>query len=233
MEDVQVLIFCRGGQPGESWAAFLRGRGWDARLCRGAAELRECARTAFLNLILAEESLAGELSAARSGSADRAAAVLLFGGPAALTGAKEAQYLISGFDDVVRTDIDPRILEAKLLAKLRRALPAAAREREEVRSRSGLLRVNKARRTARIRQKGGFRDIPGLTKTELEILALLVAREGAVVERRFIVEAVWRGREINFQNVDKHVEGLRAKLPRRAGRIDTVYGAGYRYREEK
>lgn len=233
MKDVQVLIISRGIEPGRSWAAFLGRRGWRVKICRSVGELRQAADCGLLNLLVLEETLTGELPAAPAGKRDKAAAVILFSKPGTLPNKKVAEYLQGGFDDFVWADIDPRILEAKLLVNLRWALPAAARTLEEVRSRSGRIRVNKSRRIVFLKKNGGFLEVPGLTRTQLEILALLVGREGAVVERRFMVETVWRGKEINLENVDKHVELLRAKLGCFGGNIETVYGAGYRYREDK
>ncbi len=233
MKNIQILMISRGLEPCRSWAAFLSRRGWDVTLCHSAGELRQAAACGSLNLILIEEPMAGELPAGPSKSGDKAVAVIMFAGPEALSGKKIAEYLNHGFDDVIGADIDPRILEAKLRVNLRWALPAAARTLEEVRSRSGRIRVNKSRRMVCLKKNGGFLEVPGLTRIQLEILALLVGREGAVVERRFIVEAVWRDKEVNFQNVDKHVELLRAKLGCFGGNIETVYGAGYRYREDK
>lgn len=226
-------MISRGVEPCRSWAAFLSRRGWNVTLCHSAVELRQAAACGSLNLILMEESMAGELPAGPCKSGAKAAAVIMFAGPEALSGKKIAECLNCGFDDVIGADIDSRILEAKLRVNLRWALPAAARTLEEVRSRSGRIRVNKSRRMVFLKKNGGFLEVPGLTRIQLEILALLVGREGAVVERRFIVETVWRDKEVNFQNVDKHVELLRAKLGCYGGNIETVYGAGYSYREDK
>ena len=159
--------------------------------------------------------------------------MILFSKPGTLPNKKIAEYLQGGFDDFIASDIDPRILEAKLLVNLRWALPAAARTMEEVRSRSGGIKVNKSQRRVIIKKGGGFLEISGMTQIEVGILALLVAREGVVVDRRFIVETIWHGKEVNFQNVDKHIEALRVKLACFGRNIETVYGAGYCYREVK
>ena len=233
MDNIQVLMISRGIEPCRSWAAFLARRGWNVRICHSGGELRQAAGCGPLNLVIVDETLAGELPAGAAGKRGPTAAVILFSGTGTLPNKKIAEYLQGGFDDFVGSDIDPRILEAKLLVNLRWALPSAARTLEEVRSRSGRIRVNKSRRIVFLKKNGGCLEVPGLTRIQFEILALLVGREGAVVERRFIVETVWRDKEVNFQNVDKHVELLRARLGCYGGNIETVYGAGYRYRETK
>ncbi len=233
MEGVQVLVVTQCEEPGRSWGAFLARRGWMVKVCRGGGELRQAAGCGSLNLVLLDEALAGELPAGAAGKRGPTVAVILFSSTGTLPNKKIAEYLQGGFDDFIASDIDLRILEAKLLVNLRWALPSAARTMEEVRSRSGRIRVNKPRRIVFLKKNGGCLEVPGLTRIQLEILALLVGREGAVVERRFIVETVWRDKEVNFQNVDKHVEALRAKLACFGRNIETVYGAGYRYREDK
>lgn len=231
MKDIQVLIISRGEEPGGSWAAFLARRGWEVKICRSVGELPQAAGCNSLNLLLMDESFTGELPVGPAGKRDRSAPVILFSKPGALPDKKIAEYLQSGFDDFIVSDIDPRILEAKLLVNLRWALPVSARAMEEIKSRSGRIKVSKSQRKVFIKKPGGFLEISGMTQTELEILALLVGREGAVVDRRFIVESVWRGKVVNLENVDKHVEALRAKLACFGRNIETVYGAGYCYRE--
>ncbi len=202
------------------------------KVCRSCGEFLQQAAGKALNLVLMEESLAGELPAGTIKNHGKTAPVILFAKERTMANKDIARYLQGGFDDFIETDIDPRVLEAKLLVNLRWALPVSARAMEEVRSRSGRIKVNSAQRRVIVKKAGGFSEISSLTCTELNILALLVGSEGAVVERRFIVDNVWRGRVVNSENVDKHVEALRAKLACYGRNIETVYGAGYCYRED-
>jgi DNA-binding response OmpR family regulator len=219
--------------PCSTWAAFLCRRGWAVKVCRSSGEfLREAAGQA-LTLALIDEAMVGEMPVGLVKKHDKAAPLILFAKERTMSNKNIAQYLHDGFDDFIEADIDPRVLEAKLLVNLRWALPVSARAMEEVRSRSGRIKVNSAQRRVIIKKAGGFSEISSLTCTELNILALLVGSEGAVVERRFIVDNVWRGKVVNSENVDKHVEALRAKLACYGRNIETVYGAGYCYREDK
>lgn len=232
MKHIQVLIQSLKEKKCEAWADFLSRRGWEVHVCRGCGELAQAAGEGSINLILLEESLAGEIPANPAKIGGGAAAVILFSKPGALTNNETAEYLKSGYADIVPSDIDPRVLEAKLLVNLRWTLPISAQDMEEVRSRSGMIKVNKAHRKVTIRKSRGLSEISSLTHTELEILSLLVGREGDVVERKFILDSIWRDKVVNMENVDKHVEALRAKLARLGGNIETVYGSGYCYREK-
>ena len=73
-----------------------------------------------------------------------------------------------------------------------------------------------------------------MTPTEFQLLALFLERSGKVLERRFIVEAVWQGEgeDIHPGTVDKHIESLRRKLGRSGTLVRTVYGVGYGLRED-
>ena len=84
-------------------------------------------------------------------------------------------------------------------------------------------------RTAYFKQK-----VLHLTRTEFDLLALLVRKQGIVLTRTQIWEAVWGYDEYPLANtVDVHVSRLRRKLPQEGGElIQTVYGIGYRLGEE-
>jgi len=71
-----------------------------------------------------------------------------------------------------------------------------------------------------------------MTFTEFSILKFLAARPGWVFTRYQIVEAV-RGEDyaVTDRSVDFQIVGLRKKLGPAAGRIETVRGVGYRFKE--
>lgn len=71
-----------------------------------------------------------------------------------------------------------------------------------------------------------------LTFTEFGILKYLASRPGWVFTRYQIVEAVrGDGYSVTERSVDFQVVGLRKKLAGAAGRIETVRGVGYRFKE--
>lgn len=75
-------------------------------------------------------------------------------------------------------------------------------------------------------------DVP-LTSTEFRLLLTLVQRRGRVQSRRRLLQDVWQANpDIQSRTVDMHVQRLRAKLGAPGALIETVRGAGYRFRSD-
>lgn len=68
-----------------------------------------------------------------------------------------------------------------------------------------------------------------LTPVEFRMLLLFAQNAGDIVSRAQILETVW-GQETHVSSrcVDHHVCGLRKKISSSGGRIESVYGVGYR-----
>ncbi len=70
-----------------------------------------------------------------------------------------------------------------------------------------------------------------LTATEFKLLRTLIEREGRVQSRAQLLETVWEAQpDIQTRTVDMHVQRLRQKLGLAGDAIETVRGAGYRFR---
>jgi two-component system phosphate regulon response regulator PhoB len=70
-----------------------------------------------------------------------------------------------------------------------------------------------------------------LTVTEFKLLSTLLEREGRVQSRAQLLETVWQAQpDIQTRTVDMHVQRLRQKLGKAGDAIETVRGAGYRFR---
>jgi len=70
-----------------------------------------------------------------------------------------------------------------------------------------------------------------LTATEFKLLRTLIEREGRVQSRAQLLETVWQAHpDIQTRTVDMHVQRLRQKLGKAGDCIETVRGAGYRFR---
>lgn len=68
-----------------------------------------------------------------------------------------------------------------------------------------------------------------LTPVEFRLLLLFVQNGGDVVSRSKILDTVWgQTAHVSARCVDHHVCGLRKKISRSGGRIESVYGVGYR-----
>jgi two-component system response regulator MprA len=81
--------------------------------------------------------------------------------------------------------------------------------------------------------RGGTRIV--LTKTEFDILSLLMRRAGRVVTRETLIDAVWGiDRTIENNTLDAFMRLLRSKLEIIPGRrlVQTIRGIGYSIRED-
>jgi DNA-binding response OmpR family regulator len=143
------------------------------------------------------------------------------------------ELLESGIDDYFIFTMASGLALAKLRAHARRLLPKLGDQMRSITTPKGDLRMDLARRECSIRERGKWTSRGDLTSLELQILALLIGRPGVAVERRFMLQTLWKEKSEGVQpgTVDKHVESLRRKLGRLGSRIQTVYGVGYVYRE--
>ena len=70
-----------------------------------------------------------------------------------------------------------------------------------------------------------------VTKTEFQILSMLIRNNGAIVTRSSLLQSIWddSGNFINDNTLSVHVSRLREKIG--ADKIATVRGIGYRWEE--
>lgn len=132
--------------------------------------------------------------------------------------------LEAGADDYVVKPVQPRVLEARIRAVLRRA---NASQTSEV-DRHGNLTVD---RTALVVAKSG--EPVSLAPTELRLLLELSSSPGRVLSRQQLLESVWEhGFLGDSRLVDACVQRLRAKIeddPANPRYVQTVRGFGYRF----
>ncbi|WP_054055500.1 response regulator transcription factor [Alloactinosynnema sp. L-07] len=134
--------------------------------------------------------------------------------------------LEAGADDYVIKPVQPRVLEARIRAVLRRAGgdPAGPDDPES----HGALTID---RRALVIAKHG---VPlALAPTELRLLLELSRRPGQVLSRRQLLEAVWDHDYLGDSRlVDACVQRLRAKIEADSSApvyVQTVRGFGYRF----
>jgi two-component system, OmpR family, phosphate regulon response regulator PhoB len=129
-----------------------------------------------------------------------------------------------GADDYLPKPFSPPELVLRVGAVLRRlAAPAVAS--------GGLLAAGRIAldKTAH-RATVNDREIE-LTATEFRLLCTLMERQGRVQSRAQLLEMVWQAQpDIQTRTVDMHVQRLRQKLGAAGDAIETVRGAGYRFR---
>lgn len=72
-----------------------------------------------------------------------------------------------------------------------------------------------------------------LTLKEFDLLRLLMEADGRLVERNVLIDRVWGENYLGGSHtLDAHMRTLRSKLGENGVRIQTVYGRGYRLRDE-
>ncbi|MGI9296423.1 MAG: response regulator [Gammaproteobacteria bacterium] len=137
--------------------------------------------------------------------------------------------LETGADDYLAKPFAPRELSARLAALLRRAAPSAERGTLHFDG----LSVNPETRRAWLTEDGEKREEATLTAAEFRVLAELVRRRPAVVERDYLTEKI-RGfeRDPSDRAIDIAVSRLRGKLrdsPSHPRFIQTSRGVGYAF----
>jgi two-component system KDP operon response regulator KdpE len=135
----------------------------------------------------------------------------------------KVRALAAGADDYVTKPFGPRELIARLQANLRRTGP----EPEPAVITAGDLEIDLAART--VRREGS--EIH-LTKTEFDLLRLLVRNRGRLMTHRDLLVGVWgEGYAADTQVLRAHIANLRRKIEPGGGPklIRTDPGVGYRF----
>jgi two-component system, OmpR family, response regulator len=136
-----------------------------------------------------------------------------------------------GGDDYISKPFSPRELVARVRAVLRRR-GSAARPNTPAKSAAlnvGPVSIDDERHEVRC---GG--ELLQLTVTEYAVLRTLLGKPGRVYSRAKLVDVIYSiGHHITERTIDTHVRRIRAKFkPYGYDPIDTVFGVGYRAREE-
>lgn len=150
-----------------------------------------------------------------------------------LTAHDALDYKVAGYeaggDDYLGKPFDPRELELKVEALLKRTGAVQAETGNE-RVQVGDLVIDKRRHEV-IRQ-GERID---LTPLEFQILELLASEPGRAWSRNNLLDRVWSTEYEGYQrNIDPHINRLRKKLetdPKKPRYVLTVRGVGYKLNE--
>ncbi len=147
-----------------------------------------------------------------------------------LTAKSEETDIVTGLevgaDDYVAKPFSPRVLIARIRAAVRRTKSSGNIESRSIIKADGLT-IDPARHEVQVNGKR-----LALTPTEFQILLTLARRPGLVFSRYQIVNHV-RGEDtiITDRAIDVQIAGLRKKLGDYGSYVETIRGAGYRFRE--
>lgn len=128
-----------------------------------------------------------------------------------------------GADDYVTKPFSPRELIARIRAIMRRG----AEQQPDSIVEKGDIIIDSAKHKVMV----GSEEIQ-LTTTEFKLLEYMARRPGVVLSRDRILDAVLGDDAVVCdRTVDAHVKSLRRKLGKAKDYIETVRGAGYRFKE--
>ena len=134
-----------------------------------------------------------------------------------------------GADDYMTKPFNTRELLARIKAILRRTVQQATAARNFIKV--GDLQIDIIKRKVTVKGRA-----VALTSREFNLLSLLASNPGKVYSREELLEEIW-GDDYSgdVRTVDVHIRHLREKIeefPAEPNIILTVWGAGYKFREE-
>ncbi len=215
--------------------SLARGRHFELEFASNLAQAREKLKNQNFDAILLDLSLPDgdglrfltelpQLVSQRSTAGFNIPPVLV------LTGQTEVPARVAAFqlgaDDFLAKPFEPLELEARLLARIKKA--QAQREEGETVNLGDIVIDHPRVRVSR-KKKNEIQDL-AFTAIEFKILVVLTQRLETVLSREQLLARVWPGTYINERTVDSHIAHVREKLGDSKLKVETVKGLGYRAR---
>ena len=132
----------------------------------------------------------------------------------------ELQGFNLGVDEYITKPFSPKILVARVEAKLRRS----GQDREEKLTAGGIVIDKSAHQVS-------IDDTPiDLSYKEFELLSYFLENKGIALSREKILNHVWNYDYFgDARTIDTHVKKLRAKMGKKGEYIKTIWGMGYKF----
>lgn len=133
-----------------------------------------------------------------------------------------------GADDYITKPFSPREVVLRINAVLRRLNAGNDDEdKNKIETHGVIIDLN---RHQVLTDEGAI----DLTATEFKLITLFAKSPGRVFNRDILMDVIWEQEYYGIdRTVDTHVSRLRRKLGKLGKHIETVYGVGYRLKEEK
>jgi len=214
-EDIRGMISYNLEKSGYRVTALGRGDGAAAEVRRLGPDL------VVLDIMLPGADGLEVLKSLRSEPSTAATPVIML-----TARAQEADKVVGlelGADDYMAKPFSPSELMARIKAVLRRTGQVAAKDV----LRAGELVIDSKKHKVTV----GGEEAP-LTTTEFRLIEFLSRHPGEVFSRDRILDLVFGYQsDVYGRTVDTHIKTLRKKLGQARDAIETVRGAGYRFRE--
>ncbi|MBQ3878072.1 MAG: response regulator transcription factor [Prevotella sp.] len=208
----------------------LSSEGYDAEAAYSAEEALKQDLTTF-DLLMLDVMMPGmsgfEMARLLKSDEQTAALPIIF-----LTAKDTEEDMLYGFglgaDDYVKKPFSVREVMARVKAVLNRTPSALEEEPESLLSYEGLV-IDQERKAVIVDGES-----VALTKTEFELLLLLLSHRGQVFSRQEMLELVWPdGVIVSDRTVDVNITRMRKKIGRYSHYIVTRQGFGYCFEEAK
>jgi two-component system, OmpR family, alkaline phosphatase synthesis response regulator PhoP len=133
--------------------------------------------------------------------------------------------LDAGADDYVIKPINPKVLQSRVKALLRRKYVVA--DEDSLHDRSRIIKIGNIVIDREKYQISDNSQMINLPRKEFELIALLASKPGKVFTRAEIYDKIWGDTFVGDRTIDVHIRKLREKIGSRY--IKTVKGVGYRF----